>query len=812
VAEAKIKLHAELENRIRFETLISDISARFVRLPSDEIDSEIERNLKQIMDFFDVDRCGVLEVHKDKQSLHVTHACYAEGIEQVSKNINLAQLFPWAYEKLIVKGVPVRLNRMTELPPEAEQDRLSWSAMGVKSSLTIPLFCTQGVRYVLTIQSLMNEHDWPKEFVPRLTLLGEIFINALERRNADQALGESESRLNLAADSAEAGLWMLDISTGVFWVTAKTRDLLGFPSDNEITFEYFMKGVHPDDREQVRHAVDHAGQSKEKTSVQYRIVRPDGNIRWMLSHGRIHSGACEETNRLMGVSIDITERIRAEEAFRSSEARLEAGADLAGLGYYEVDFEAPSCFVGTRFGEICGIPSGKQQGLQNLEFWMEHLHPDDRRRIFEERTKLHEGMIKRIDIEYRYLHPTAGQKWIHHVARVAKRNPAGQTVLSYGVIQDITERKQLTERIQAAAKEWQRTFDTIGDFMMLLDPEYRIVRVNKSAEVFWGLPLEKILGSHCHALMNMTNLPFEGCPAMAAMKTKQAKEAEVYLDSKNIWLAVSITPMFDDQGRIAGFIHSARDITERKRMEEEIRRIRDEYTHIARVSAMGELTASLAHELKQPLAAIRSNAQAALRFLTGSKPDIDELHEVLKDIIADNRRADEVIGRLRMSMRKSKPQIIEFDIKELVRDLLPLVNSHEAMRKISLDLELDETIPAVAGDRIQIQQVILNLILNSTEALMGTKKQSRLIVVQAYQQEPGTVTVSVRDNGPGIETESMPHLFEAFYTTKPEGLGMGLAICRSIVEEHRGQLWAENNPDGGAAFYFTIPTVWEDPV
>jgi two-component system sensor kinase FixL len=247
----------------------------------------------------------------------------------------------------------------------------------------------------------------------------------------------------------------------------------------------------------------------------------------------------------------------------------------------------------------------------------------------------------------------------------------------------------------------------------------------------------------------------------------------------------------------------------RKRTEEEIFRIREEYTHIARVSAMGELTASLAHELKQPLAAIRSNAQAALRFITGDKPDIDELHEILKDIIIDNRRADDVIRKLRALMRKSDLHITELNMKELVEDILPLVASHEAMRKISLSVELDETIPLVVGDRIQIQQVILNLILNSTEALMKIKKPSRSIAVRTYQQDNLTVTLSVTDNGPGIEAGAMPHLFEAFYTTKPEGLGMGLAICRSIVEAHGGRLWAQNNLDGGAAFYFTIPIARE---
>jgi len=389
----------------------------------------------------------------------------------------------------------------------------------------------------------------------------------------------------------------------------------------------------------------------------------------------------------MGISVNITERKRAEKAFRSSEARLAAGADLAGLAFYEVDFDQRVAFVDDRFRDVCGVPPDREQSLQPLEFWIEHLHPSDRERVMGLRQQLHDGRLERLNVEYRFLHPAHGEKWIHHVARVIRRDVTGHVVVTFGVL---------------------------------------------------------------------------------------------------------------------------RDITTRKRAEQENLRLREEYTHIARVSAMGELTASLAHELKQPLAAIRSNAQAALRFLTGDKTDLDELHEILKDIITDNRRADDVIGKVRALMRKSELHITELNMKELVQDLLPLVTSYEAMRKISLQLELDETIPLVAGDRIQIQQVILNLILNSTEALMNMKQESRLIMVRTYQQDTRTVMLSVKDNGPGIEDKVMPHLFEAFYTTKQKGLGMGLAICRSIVEEHGGRLWAENNSDGGATFYFTIPIAREN--
>lgn len=312
--EKNLHLRDELENRIRFETLISDISARFVQLPSDEVDNEIDRALKQIMEFFDVERCGLLGVHDDRQFVNVIYACYAAGVKQVPKDINLRDLYPWSYRQLIIKRKPVNVKCMTDLPPEAESDRQSWELISVKSNLAIPLFSTQGIRHLLVIHSVHNERDWPEEFVPRLGLLGNIFVSALQRRDMEWALKESESRLNLAAESAGAGLWTLDVATGHFWLTDKTRELLNFPRDSEITFDRFLDVVHPDDREQIHQTVQHALLSKEGTSVHYRIICPDGNLRWMASRGRLDADSSEAGSRLMGVTVDITDQKHLEES------------------------------------------------------------------------------------------------------------------------------------------------------------------------------------------------------------------------------------------------------------------------------------------------------------------------------------------------------------------------------------------------------------------------------------------------------------------------------------------------------------------
>jgi PAS domain S-box-containing protein len=215
---------------------------------------------------------------------------------------------------------------MTELPPEAEQDRLSWAAMGAKSNLTIPLFDTKGVQYLLAIHSIHKERDWPQEFVPRLKLLGEIFINAIEHRNKDQALRESEDRLSMALNAAGAGVWSMDIQSKQVWASESERELFGFSADEHITFDSFMRVIHPDDRESVRTAVEKTLRTKTPLFVEYRITRPDGSVCWIAARGCPHYNAKAEPDRLMGVSVNITERKRAEKKLFESRDTLRAFA------------------------------------------------------------------------------------------------------------------------------------------------------------------------------------------------------------------------------------------------------------------------------------------------------------------------------------------------------------------------------------------------------------------------------------------------------------------------------------------------------
>ena len=247
------------------------------------------------------------------------------------------------------------------------------------------------------------------------------------------------------------------------------------------------------------------------------------------------------------------------------------------------------------------------------------------------------------------------------------------------------------------------------------------------------------------------------------------------------------------------------DVTERKRAEIELQRSRQELAHFMRVSTMGELTASLAHELSQPLTGILTNAQAGRRFLDATPPNVGELHSILADIVADERRAGEVLHRLRDFLRKGEPQRTQLDVNGLVRDVAKLLGSDAVIRNVNVTLDLDARPLIVSGDRVQLQQVVMNLMINAMDAMADGLAGDRIVVLRTYREDVESAHVWVEDGGPGFRVGTEDLVFEPFYTTKPTGMGMGLSIAKSIVQDHGGLIWATNNPTGGAAVHFALP-------
>ena len=430
-------------SRLEFETLISHLSSRFINLPGEEVDGAIENALRRVCEFLELDHAVLWQWSaSDPAVLLPTHAYPDQEGQRAPQNLSVEQ-FPWCLQEMVA-GRSVVFSSPGELPPEAAVDRESCRRLGVKSNLTVPLWVGVTSRVgVLGFNAIRAERDWPDSLVQRLQLVAQVFANALARKRAEYALRESEERLALAADSAEAGLWTLDFGTGVFWATDRARALFAFSPDEAITMELFQASVHPDDWGLVRGAVERSASAGEPVDVDYRIILPaDGRERWISSRGRPRLKPTGEPESLTGISIDVSERRGPQEALHASEARLVAGAELAGLAFYEVDFGAGTVYIDDRFRDLCGVPPDREQGLRALEFWMEQVHPDDRPRVMDARRRLHEGELERLFIEYRFLHPGQGQKWVQHIGRVVARDAAGRTVKSYGVLRDVSERRR----------------------------------------------------------------------------------------------------------------------------------------------------------------------------------------------------------------------------------------------------------------------------------------------------------------------------------------------------------------------------------
>jgi C4-dicarboxylate-specific signal transduction histidine kinase len=271
-------------------------------------------------------------------------------------------------------------------------------------------------------------------------------------------------------------------------------------------------------------------------------------------------------------------------------------------------------------------------------------------------------------------------------------------------------------------------------------------------------------------------------------------------------------PVLNPSGDVVEFVGTSIDLTERKRAEAEAREserryreIQRELAHANRVATMGQLTASIAHEVKQPIAATVANAAAALRWLDRQPPDLGEVRQTLARIVKDGTRGGEVVDRIRNLIKKAPPRREPLEINGTIREVIEFARSETTKNGVLVQTELADGLPFIQGDRVELQQVMLNLIINAVDAMSGASDGSRELLISTVKSNPGDVLISVRDSGPGLAPATLERLFDAFYTTKPKGLGLGLSICRSIVEEHGGRLWASANAPRGAIFQFTVP-------
>jgi PAS domain S-box-containing protein len=533
----------------------------------------------------------------------------------------------------------------------------------------------------------------------------------------------------------------------------------------------------------------------------------------------------------IGWATDITERKAHERALRESEERYRRIAEIlkgerehleeivqqrtrelqdAEQKYHTVaDFtydwedwsnqDGSFVYVSPSCERISGFQS--QEFIARPHLFREIIVPEDRdhwdRHCLEIRRELKLG-----EIQFRIRRRDGEVRWIDQVCQ-PMRDARGNIIGFRASNRDITERKLMRQQIEKNAQEWQTTFDSISDPIMVLDAELRILRMNAATKTFLGLSVDQILGAHCFELVHGTSICPPGCPVQNVLVSKRHEETEVYERGRGTWLHITADPLLDPSGKLIGVVHTMKDITLRKKTEADIQQLQEDLRHASRITAMGELTAALAHELNQPLTGILSNAQAVQRFLSHPNLDLAEVRECLSYIVEDTERARGVVSGLRSMFKREVVEFETLDMNDVIREVHPLIRSHALLNNVLFVDEYGPGILPVSGNRIQLQQVLLNLVFNAFEAM----KDSDLKTLRIQTRTDGGqfVTVKVEDSGTGVAEQKKGDIFKPFITTKKEGMGMGLAISHSIVKAHNGRIWMEKNASPGTTFYFSLP-------
>jgi two-component system sensor kinase FixL len=434
------------------------------------------------------------------------------------------------------------------------------------------------------------------------------------------------------------------------------------------------------------------------------------------------------------------------------------------------------------------------------ERFLEHLYPEDRdvlKRAIAEAAR--DG--GEYSCEVRVAGKSGRYRWIASRGRIEFDGDAAPSS-AHGVLVDFTERKRTEEKFESVV-------EAAPYAMLVVKPDGRVFFANRQAEVVFGYSREELVGMPVETLVPVrhreAHLGHRNIYASDPRTRSMGIGRDLFGLRKNgveIPVEIALNPIQSEDEILT--IASVIDISERRRLEREATMQREELAHLSRVALLAELSGSLAHELNQPLTAILSNAQAAVRFMNHTPPNLEEVRESLVNIIDSDKRAGDVIRKLRVMLRKDAVEMAALDMSDVVVDVLRIIRSDLLNSNVEIVLDLSESLPSIDGDRVQMQQVVLNLIMNGRDAMRDTPS-GREIRLSTHPSPDGGVEVEVSDVGKGIPEADIDRIFEPFVSTKQDGMGLGLAICSTIVQAHQGRLWATNNAGPGATLHIWLP-------
>ncbi|MBA1138663.1 PAS domain-containing protein [Mesorhizobium neociceri] len=622
-----------------------------------------------------------------------------------------------------------------------------------------------------------------------------------EAKKAEDRLRRSEAYLAEAQRLSHSGVSAYN-ETAILYGSEETYRIWGFdPAKGVPTREAVFKRVHPLDVERLNAVVQRAVSEKRGYEIGYRIVLPDGRIKHLETIGHPMFSASGELVEIVTTQLDVTERKRAEEGMRESQEKFRDYAESASDWFWEI---GPDYKFTLLTENAFGSDSTDRIGTACWDGALDLETDPEKWRLLQETLDSRKPFR---DFVYHSARRIGSP--IHVKATGKPVFDADGEFLGYrGTGTDVTAIMSAQEALRESERRARSALDGIAGLITVNDSDGKLETVNRQVLEYFGRPLEWLKNWGTNDVIHPEDLPrileiykratASGTPFNYELRLRRFNGEYRWFDNRGV-------PIRDDSGRVVRWYVLLTDIEDRKRTLQRLEQLQSDFAHMNRVSLMGELAASLSHEITQPIAAARNNARAAMHFLDRKSPDLAEIGEALASIVDDADRAGDIIDRIRDHIKKAPPRKSRFDLNEAIEEVIGLAQGAITTNGVSARTQLTEVLAYVEGDRVQLQQVVLNLILNAVEAMSTVEPGRREILISTEQIQTGGVLVSVRDSGPGIDPDHLDHVFQAFYTTKPNGVGMGLSISRSIIDAHGGRLWADVNASRGAAFRFSLP-------
>ena len=630
----------------------------------------------------------------------------------------------------------------------------------------------------------------------RLSEFQSVGRDITERKQAEEALRESEERLRaLVAASADV-VWRTNATGEVLFVSQSWEDLTGQGAE-EIRKFGWLEAVHPDDRARPLAVWMAAAAEKRGYQSEMRVRTRDGSYRHFETRGVPVFAEDGTLREWIGTNTDITARKEAESALREGQLRYQLATAAGGTGVWDLDLDSGDMYIDPQLKAILGYEDAEIRN--HFDAWMQRTHPEDVDRVKADAAAYAAGQTADYEDEHRMVHKDGSIRWF--LARGRPLAGPGERRRIVGTDTDVTARKLAAGTLREVEGRHHAMLRAVPDMMFVLDKDGVYLDYHAPDPATLLVPPTHFLGRNVREFFPPDLAARIGQCLAETMESGEPRTLEYDAPLAGKVRHWETRVVRCDADKVLSIV---RDVTERRQAESEARELREELAHVGRVTSLGALTGSLAHEINQPLASIMANAQAALRMMAASELDVAELRETLADIVNDDHRAGEVLRRLRALLTKEAPESKPLDIKATMEEILQLVHSDVVMRRIALEVDLAPDLPTVRGDRVQLQQVALNLLINAFEAVQDLDADRRRVVLQAARQD-GHVVVSVVDHGRGISADEMARVFEPFYTTKPDGMGLGLPICQTIAASHGGALAALPNADGGMTFSLRLP-------